>query len=79
MENTQNITIGSSVTPAKVIPLLEATRRIEELASAMAVRLDPITFHSPSTQDVPVPPSTVTSRLQSVGDSLQYLLDNIEL
>ena len=79
--NGANITIGTSLspTPAKVIPLLEATRRVEELTSALAIRLDPITDHSPTTADVQAPASTITSRLQSVGDSLQYLLDNIEL
>lgn len=79
MENT---TIGSSstLTPAKVIPLLAATSRIEELLSAFAVRLDPIVQHAPTEPSTEKgPQTTVTSRLQSVGDSLQYLLDHIEL
>lgn len=77
----QNTTISSTagVTPARVIPLLQTLNRAEELVSAIALRLDPITQHSPAQDSLSPPSQTVTGRLQSLGDTLQYLLDNIEL
>lgn len=66
---------------AKVIPLLAAVCRVEELGAGLAMRLDPIIQHTIQ-QNVPTPetPShTVTARLHALGDQLQYLLDNIEL
>lgn len=70
----------SGLTPAKVVPLLQALNRAEELTSAIAMRLDPITQHVPSKNDVPAnAPQTVTGRINTLGDTLQYLLDNIEL
>lgn len=69
-------------TPKNVVPLLSALSRAEENASALAMRLDPITQHVPiasaDTGSGPAP-MTVTSRLHQLGDTLQYLLDNIEL
>lgn len=70
------------VTPQKVIPLLLALSRIEDLVSLTAVRLDPITNHVPANDagsGTLTSPSTVTGRINSLGDALQYLLDNIEL
>lgn len=68
----------NTLSPAKAVPLLQSLNRAEEMASALAVRLDPITNHAPS-QDKPPALPTVTGRLTSLGDMLQYLLDNIEL
>jgi hypothetical protein len=62
----------------KVVPLLQALNRAEELASSLAMRLDPIVNHVQAQDKPPVGP-TVTSRIHAVGDVLQYLLDNIEL
>lgn len=81
MDNSRNsIAAGSTTTQtaARVIPLLQTLNRIEELITAMALRLDPITNHMPQ-QDRTDYATTVTGRLQSLGDTLQYLLDNIEL
>lgn len=65
--------------PQRVIPLLQALSRAEELAAALALRLDPITQHDqPQNAQAPHAP-TVTGRIHNVGDTLQYLLDNIEL
>lgn len=80
MDNQYNVT--STATAQKpVIPLLAQLARAEELTQAMSMRLDPITNHVPkNASDLPNDmPRTVTARLQGLGDSLQYLLDNIEL
>lgn len=70
---------STSTTAARVVPLLQSLSRLEDLTSAIAMRLDPITNHVPS-QDKAAPPSTtVTGRVNQLGDVLQYLLDNIEL
>ena len=69
----------STTTPAKVIPLLAGLSRLEELSSALVMRLDPITDHpTPDKPTEPIP-NTVTFRINRLGDSLQYLLDNMEL
>ena len=73
-----NSTTASATPPVKVVPLLAAVSRVEELSSALAVRLDPIVVHAPSQNEKPYE-STVTARINAVGDALQYLLDNIEL
>lgn len=65
--------------PTRVVPLLQELSRLEETVSALAMRLDPITNHMPKQDSNDVPQSTVTARLHSLGDTLQYLLDNIEL
>lgn len=70
---------GSTATAQRVIPLLQAMARVEDLASALALRLDPIVQHAPKEQDDRPISNTVTSRVNTVGDVLQYLLDNIEL
>lgn len=77
MDNSR-IIVPENKAAVRVIPLLQTLNRIEELTAAMALRLDPITNHTPA-QDRPDYPTTVTGRLQSLGDTLQYLLDNIEL
>jgi hypothetical protein len=77
MENTQ--TVRTAVDPSKVGPLLAQLNRVEDLTSTLSMRLDPITVHHPTEQTDKVPNNTVTNRLQSVGDALQYLLDSIEL
>lgn len=67
-------------TPQRVIPLLQILHELEEITSALAVRLDPITNHVPSSADQNIlAGTTVTQRLHQIGGSLQYLLDNIEL
>lgn len=63
----------------RVIPLLQSLSRVEELTSALAMRLDPITNHVPEPADKGPNAPTITGRLNSVGDVLQYLLDHIEL
>lgn len=69
-----------AASPQKVVPLLQALNRAEELTAALTVRLDPIVQHAPTkTAEQPPLPNTVTSRLHQIGDALQYLLDNIEL
>lgn len=70
--------IGSQTTAQRVVPLLQAIGRAEDNVAALALRLDPITNHAPSDSTVPTS-TTVTGRLQQLGDTLQYLLDNIEL
>lgn len=77
MDNSR-IIVPENKAAVRVIPLLQTLNRIEELTGAMALRLDPITNHTPA-QDRPDYATTVTGRLQSLGDTLQYLLDNIEL
>lgn len=62
----------------KVVPLLSALSRGEELVAALATRLDPITNHIPQPDKEPSG-NTVTARVNQIGDVLQYLLDNIEL
>lgn len=75
----QNTLTASATTAQRVVPLLQALSRLEENVSALAMRLDPVTSHVP-TQDSASPNSTsVTGRLHTLGDTLQYLLDNIEL
>ena len=73
--------MSTTAAPAqRVIPLLQSLNRLEELAGAIAMRLDPITQHAGLAQDKVNPPATtVTGRINNVGDTLQYLLDNIEL
>lgn len=63
------------------VPLLSALSRAEELCAALTMRLDPITQHVPLKEDASANPMpmTVTRRLDHLGDTLQYLLDNIEL
>lgn len=71
---------GSDVLAQKIVPLLQALSEVEDKVSAIALRLDPIVNHSPSTAvDKAFPQTTVTGRLQTLGDTLQYLLDHIEL
>lgn len=81
--NPTNITTANypinTATPQRVIPLLQTLHEIEEVTSALAVRLDPITNHVPSQAPANPTANTVTQRLHQVGDALQYLLDNIEL
>lgn len=72
-------TTGTAIAQNKVVPLLQALGRLEEIAGAIAVRLDPITQHEPATDKAMQSPVTVTGRINSVGDTLQYLLDHIEL
>ena len=70
---------ATTATPAKVVPLLQSLSRAEDLVSSLAIRLDPIVQHVPSeAKDVPTS-NTVTNRINSLGDALQYLLDHIEL
>lgn len=79
-QTTSNPPASSAAT--RVIPLLQALNRAEELAGALVLRLDPITVHETVAQSGPDRPSnntTVTNRINQVGDALQYLLDNIEL
>lgn len=66
---------------ASVVPLLAQLARAEEMVQAIAMRLDPITNHVPTTASDKISEisRTVTARLQTLGDTLQYLLDNIEL
>lgn len=64
----------------RVIPLLQGLSRLEELTASITMRLDPITNHTATVANNPEPMSnTVTARINRLGDSLQYLLDNIEL
>lgn len=69
----------SALPTTRVVPLLQALSRTEELVSAISLRLDPVTNHAPSAPDAAPPSTTVTGRINSLGDTLQYLLDNIEL
>jgi hypothetical protein len=74
--------IGSSTAQAsqRVVPLLQSLSRTEELVAALAMRLDPVTNHTPTATDKAALNSpTVTGRINQLGDTLQYLLDNIEL
>lgn len=73
------MTLSSNVGAVKVVPLLQALSRVEELSGALAMRIDPIVNHAPTPETPQDQSRTVTQRLQSLGDSLQYLLDNIEL
>lgn len=85
MQPTVASTLGSGTIqnavaqPARVVPLLQALSRTEDLVSALAMRLDPVTNHTPTEQQVNPPSTTVTGRINQLGDTLQYLLDNIEL
>lgn len=62
----------------RIVPLLQSLAHLEDTVAALALRLDPITNHTPS-EDPQPPSSTVTGRLNQLGDTLQYFLDNIEL
>lgn len=75
----QNTLVGSAATAQRVVPLLQALSRLEENVSAIAMRLDPVTNHVPSADSSMPPSNSVTGRLHTLGDTLQYLLDNIEL
>jgi len=79
--NTDNATLANpNITKSeRVIPLLQSLSRLEELTSAIVMRLDPITNHAPSSDSDAPSSNTVTARINRLGDSLQYLLDNIEL
>ncbi len=80
MEPRNSMSTTSSTPAQRVIPLLQSLSRLEELTAALSMRLDPITQHAGLAQDKANPPTnTVTSRINNVGDTLQYLLDNIEL
>ena len=68
----------NSTTAQRVVPLLQSLSRTEELLASLVMRLDPVTNHTPA-QDTPPNSLTVTGRVNSLGDTLQYLLDNIEL
>jgi hypothetical protein len=71
--------IGTATPAQRVVPLLQAVNRAEELVAAIAMRLDPVTNHEQQS-GTPQPTSpTVTGRINQLGDTLQYLLDNIEL
>lgn len=70
--------LDTQTTAARVVPLLQSLSRLEEIVSALAVRLDPITNHSP-TEEKKLNSPSVTGRINQLGDMLQYLLDNIEL
>jgi hypothetical protein len=71
---------SGTLAPNKAIPLLQQLGRVEELVSAIVMRLDPITNHEPQNElSKQATTNTVTGRLASVGDGLQYLLDHIEL
>lgn len=77
--NTDPQTAGAQLTKS-VVPLLGQLSRLEDLTNALAVRLDAITVHEPtSTASANQPSQTVTARLTALGDTLQYLLDHIEL
>lgn len=65
--------------PQRVIPLLQSLNRLEGNVAAITLRLDSVTNHVPSQDSVDPPTSTITGRLNTLGDTLQYLLDNIEL
>lgn len=74
-----NSTLGQATTAQRVVPLLQSLSRLEESVAALAMRLDPVTNHAP-TLDSSAPSSpSVTGRINALGDTLQYLLDNIEL
>jgi hypothetical protein len=77
----QNSLIGTAnqTSAAKVVPLLQSLNRVEESTAALALRLDPVVNHVPDVQKDLPPVSTVTSRLNQIADTLQYLLDNLEL
>lgn len=77
-DSPKQSSLASASTATKVVPLLQALNRAEELTGALAMRLDPITQHAPNDNDKP-PASTVTSRIDRLGDTLQYLLEHIEL
>lgn len=69
-----------SVAAQRVVPLLQALNRAEENVAALALRLDAITNHITTADSKTLgSPTTVTGRLNNLGDTLQYLLDNIEL
>ncbi len=74
-----NTTIGTATPAQRVVPLLQSLSRTEELAAALALRLDPVTNHLPTSDNKAINSPTVTGRINQLGDTLQYLLDNIEL
>lgn len=74
-----NSTISTTSTAQRVVPLLQSLSRAEELVASLAMRLDPVTNHAPAQDGLAPPITTVTGRINSLGDTLQYLLDNIEL
>lgn len=63
----------------RVVPLLATLSEVENKATALAMRLDPITSHDPANDAQMATTNTVTGRLAKLGDVLQYLLDHIEL
>lgn len=70
----------NTLNPSKTIPLLQQLSRVEELVASFSLRLDPITNHEPMNDSIAKSTTnTVTGRLSSIGDSLQYLLDHMEL
>jgi hypothetical protein len=84
MDSTPGIIGGTTatantLTPQKVVPLLQSLNHAEELVSALTVRLDPITNHEPIPEEKQTTSPTVTGRISGIGDVLQYLLDHIEL
>lgn len=72
---------SNSQNAAKIVPLLGQLQRLEELLPSLVMRLDPIIDHNsiPGSANATPPSSTVTGRLEQLGDTLQYLLDHIEL
>lgn len=75
----QNAVTSSATTAQRVVPLLQALSRLEDNVSAIAIRLDPVTNHVPTDSKSELNSPSVTGRLHILGDTLQYLLDNIEL
>lgn len=73
-------TVNSSATAQRVVPLLQALGRLEDGVSALVLRLDPVTNHVPTeSSEAKLNSPSVTGRINNLGDTLQYLLDNIEL
>ena len=83
MDNTLGLVgsqaVQTTASPQKVVPLLQQLNRVEELVSALSLRLDPITNHEPLNNEKQSTTPTVTGRIAGIGDVLQYLLDHIEL
>lgn len=76
----QNTLVGSTTAAQRVVPLLQALSRLEDNVSAIAMRLDPVINHVPTdSNSSQLNSPSVTGRLNTLGDTLQYLLDNIEL
>jgi hypothetical protein len=78
MDNGTTSTTAPTNLVKPVVPLLAQIQRLENLANELSMRLDPITVHDPKDTDR-AEPRTVTQRLAEVGNTLQYLLDHIEL